>query len=270
LAAPVMAIATVALWIMLLIVGFGLIYLPWMKTFIIDPGQLRTPLIEAFYFSASTAVTLSIGDVVPNIQAFRILAPLETLAGVGLLTAVLQYILAISDRAQAMASTALDIRVHFDREHTPESVTGEIQQSDDALGWGEWCEQMSRSLLSLWEAHTRYPILLYFHPPDPAEALSAQLGYLIRLQRSIEQTDQKGPLASHPGFRAMCRSLELYLTAVDRHFLPGPDLPADHDVEQAYARLLQQTGYTANEREAVMDGEPSIVPTQSPTSKRSA
>jgi hypothetical protein len=265
-----MAIATVALWIMLLVVGFGLIYLPYMKTFIVDPGHLRTPIIEAFYFSASTATTLSIGDLVPNIAAFRILAPLETLAGVGLLTAVLQYILAISDRAQAMASTALDIRVHFDREHSPESVTGEIQQSEDALGWGEWCEQISRSLLGLWEAHTRYPILLYFHPPDPAEALSAQLGYLIRLQRSIEQTDQQGPLGCHPGFRAMCRSLELYLTAVDRHFLPGPEDPADHDIENSYRRLLQQTGYSANTRDAVEDGEPSIVPNQAPTTKRSA
>jgi Ion channel len=260
LAAPIMAIATVAVWIMLLIVGFGLIYLPWMRTFIVDPGHLRTPVIEAFYFSASTATTLSIGDLVPNSGILRIVAPLETLAGVALLTAVLQYILAISDRAQAMASTALDIRVHFDREHSPESVSEEIQQSEDALGWGEWCEQISRSLLGLWEAHTRYPILLYFHPPDPAEALSAQLGYLIRLQRSIERTHQEGPLSSHPGFRAMCRSLELYLTAVDRHFLPGPGQPPDRDVGASYKRLLEQTGYSANEREAVEDGEPSIIP----------
>ena len=158
LAAPVMAIATIGLWIMLLIVGFGLIYLPWMSTFIVDPGHLRTPLVEAFYFSASTATTLSIGDLVPDTEALRVLAPLETLTGLGLLTAVLQYILAISERAQAMATTALDIRVHFDQNHTPEAIAREIQQSEDALGWGEWCEEVSHSLLELWEAHTRYPI----------------------------------------------------------------------------------------------------------------
>jgi hypothetical protein len=270
LAAPLMAIATIGLWIMLLIFGFGLIYLPWMKTFIVDPGHLRTPILEAFYFSASTATTLSIGDLVPNTAAFRILAPLETLAGVGLLTAVLQYILAISERAQAMASTALDIRVHFDREHTPESVTDQIQQSEDALGWGEWCEEISRSLLSLWEAHTRYPILLYFHPPDQSEALAPQLGYLIRLQRSIEQTNQSGPLGRHPGFRAMCRSLELYLTAVDRHFLPGRNEPGDRNIDKSYSRLLEQTGYTANEGDVSDGSEPSIVPTEQSTSKRSA
>jgi hypothetical protein len=271
LAAPFMAVATVGLWLMLLIVGFGLIYLPWMQTFIVDPGHLRTPLVEAFYFSCSTATTLSIGDLVPNLQAFRVLAPLETLAGVGLLTAVLQYILAISDRAQAMASTALEIRVHFDREHSPESVTEEIQQSEDALGWGEWCEGISRSLLGLWEAHTRYPILLYFHPPDESESLSVQLGYLIRLQRSIERTKQEGPLRRHPGFRAMCRSLELYLRAVDRHFLRGHEASAEeHDIEQSHSRLLQQTGYDANAPHQVEESEPSLVEPQRPSAKRSA
>jgi hypothetical protein len=272
LAAPLMAIATIGLWIMLLIVGFGLIYLPWMRTFIVDPGHLRTPLIEAFYFSASTATTLSIGDLVPNLPALRVLAPLETLAGVGLLTAVLQYILAISERAQAMASTALEIRVHFDSEHSPEVLSDEIQESEDALGWGEWCEEISRSLLGLWEAHTRYPILLYFHPPDESEALSSQLGYLIRLKQSIERSQQSGPLGRHPGFRAMCRSLEVYLTAMDRHFLPDSD-PAQHgerNVEASYARLLEQTGYQVKTGDSRDESEELVDPRHEPRSKQSA
>ena len=272
LAAPLMALATVALWIMLLIVGFGLIYLPWMSTFIVDPGHLRTPVVEAFYFSASTATTLSIGDLVPDTQPLRVLAPLETLAGLGLLTAVLQYILAISERAQAMATTALDIRVHFDQDHTPEAITREIQQSEDALGWGEWCEEVSRSLLELWEAHTRYPILLYFHPPDDSEALSSQLGSLIRLRQSIERCESQGPLGRHPGFRAMCRSLEVYLTAVDRHFLPGPNDSGhgEHKLEESYARLLEQTGYDVSSQDGGDDGEQLVGPPERPSSKSRA
>jgi Ion channel len=272
LAAPLMAITTVLLWLMMLIVGFGLIYLPWMRTFLVDPGHLRNPLVEAFYFSASTATTLSIGDLVPDLDAFRVLVPLETLAGVGLLTAVLQYILAISDRAQAMATVALDIRMHFDTEHTPENVTKEIVRSEDTLGWGEWCEEISRSLLGLWEAHTRYPILLYFHPPDECESLSTQLGNLMRLQRSIQRTEEPGPLARHPGFRAMCRSLELYLTAVDRYFLPGPSEPKDGGdrVDEAYERLLQQTGYSGDRQGHLDIGEHLLEQDQRPGSKRSA
>ena len=244
LAAPIMAVTTILLWIMLLIAGFALIYLPWMDTFLVSPGRLRSPVVEAFYFSASTATTLSIGDLVPNLAALRVLAPLETLAGIGLLTAVLQYILAISERAQEMATTSLNIAVHFEGEHEPEAVAEKIRQPDDVSAWGSWCEQVSRHLLALWEAHTRYPILLYFHPPNPSEALSTQLASLLHFRRAVLRPE-RNPLARHPGFLAMCRSLDLYLLAVDRHFLRGPAAGSDgvNDVERAYRRLVKQTGY---------------------------
>jgi ion channel len=246
LAAPIMAVGTILFWIMLLIVGFGLIYLPWMDQFLVSPGHLRSPLVEAFYFSASTATTLSIGDLVPDLAWLRVLAPLETLAGVGLLTAVLQYILAISERAQDMATMALDIAVHFDEEHSPDTVLERIRLPEDAASWGQWCEQISRRLLSLWEAHTRYPILLYFHPLNESEALSTQLSSLLSLRRSVLRAPQRNPLAQHPGFLAMSRSLELYLVAIDHHFLPGRHQATQgpHDLEGAYQRLVKQTGYS--------------------------
>jgi hypothetical protein len=256
LAAPLMAVATIMLWIILLIIGFALIYLPWIKTFLVSPGALRSPLIESFYFSASTATTLSIGDMVPDLPLLRIIVPLETLAGVGLLTAVLQYMLSISQRAQAMAAVALDIAVHLGPKQNPDAVSDRIRRSGDASGWGEWCQQISRSLLGLWEAHTRYPILLYFHPVNQHEALSTQLGSLLHLRRAVLRGPDSGPLAQHPGFQAMCSSLELYLLAMDRHFLPGDDVADDEenkDLEKAYQRLLQETGYGDELRNAGHD-----------------
>jgi hypothetical protein len=258
-AAPAMAVTTVVVWLMLLIVGFALIYLPWMDTFIVAEGRLRTPWVEAFYFSASTATTLSIGDLIPTSEPLRILVPLETLAGVGILTAVLQYIMAISQHAQETATLALDIAMHFDREHTPELVAEQAQRDEDAGMWGEWCDGVSRSLLALWQALTRYPILNYFHPPTLPEALPVQLGCLLRLRRTALRAPS--PLARHPGFVAMCRSLELYLTSIERHFLPAVDAtrPGGRDLESAYRRLLQHTAYAAEVRDMAADeaGSPS-------------
>lgn len=270
-AAPLMAVATIVVWIMLLIIGFALIYLPWMRTFLVSPGEMRAPLVEAFYFSASTATTLSIGDLVPNLPMLRILAPLETLAGVGLLTAVLQYMLAISQRAQVMAGVALDIAVHFGPEQSPDVVADRIRRTGDATGWGEWCHQISSSLLNVWEAHTRYPILLYFHPVNEHEALSPQLGCLLHLRRAVLRRPEAGPLAQHPGFQAMCSSLELYLLAMDRHFVRHgvrSDDEAHKDLEGALNRLIYETGYT----EEMRNTGPNIgeSPAQPPRSKRSA
>jgi hypothetical protein len=254
LAAPVMAVTTVFVWIMLLIVGFGLIYLPWMNTFLVSPGHLRAPWLEAFYFSASTATTLSIGDLVPNVAPLRLLAPFETLTGAALLTAVLQYTISISQYGLAMAATSMDIAVHFAGGEAPESVAERVRRAEEAAGWGEWCDTVSRSLLTLWQALTRYPILNYFHPPGRSEALPVQLESLLRLRWAVLRAPEPGPLARHPGFVAMCRSVEWYLIAVDRHFLPGEhaagrDRSERRTVEQAYRRLLEHTGYVGEMRD---------------------
>src|SRR5919197_3616329 len=42
---------------------------------------------------AAQASTLSLGDLVPSLDWIRIVAPLETLAGLALLTAVIEYIM---------------------------------------------------------------------------------------------------------------------------------------------------------------------------------
>jgi hypothetical protein len=248
LGAPVMAVATVFVWIMLLIVGFALIYLPWMHTFLVSPGRLRTPWTEAFYFSASTATTLSIGDLVPSLEPLRILTPIETLMGAALLTAVLQYILSISQHGVATAATAMDIAVHFPGEQ-PEQIAERLRGGDETAPWGEWCGQVSRCLLTLWQALTRYPILTYFHPVGRSEALPVQLGCLLRLGRAVLQSPEPGPLARHPGFLAMCRSVELYVVAVDRYFVRrageevGREESDRRDLQAAYRRLLDHAGY---------------------------
>jgi Ion channel len=260
LAAPVMALTTIIVWITLLVVGFAFIYLPWIDTFIVTPEGRRSLVVDAFYFSASTATTLSIGDLIPNRDLLRLLAPLETLMGIGLLTAVLQYTLAISQHAQGMAALALDIAVHFDPQNAPEHVADRVRGAEDAAVWGAWCEDTSRSLLGLWQAHTRYPILFYFHPPSASEALPPQLGWLLRLRNAVLRGPEPGPLARHPGFDAMCRSAALYLVAVDRHFVRGGDAPRDgrpewRDVEAAYRRLLHRTAYADPEQAAADEDE---------------
>jgi hypothetical protein len=105
--------------------------------------------------------------------------------------------------------------------------------------------------------------------------LSAQLGMLLRFDRTVRNGREPGPLAGHPGFEVMCRSLELYLLAVDRHFLPDVTAPQDHeppDIDGAYRRLLGQTGYASGEgiKNVADAGNPDADENQLPSSKRSA
>ncbi len=252
LAAPVMAIATLGLWLLLVIVGFGLIYRPWITTFLVSPGHLRGEWTEALLFSGQTATTLGLGDVVPDLIALRFVSVAEAATGFALVTAVLGYILSISQAGRAMATLALDIAAHFDGENAPEKLMSRMGDAAQASAWGQWSESAARALLQSWVAHTRYPILLYYHPDQRGEALTVQLGSLLRFQRAVRDAPA-GTLVRHPGVQALSRAIDWYVLAVDRYFVPGGggDDRRDGDggeanpiaVGEAYARLLEHTAY---------------------------
>lgn len=248
LAAPLMALATLGLWLLLVVVGFGLIYRPWIRTFLVSPGHLRGEWTEALLFSGQSATTLGLGDVVPDLIALRFVSVAEAATGFALVTAVLGYILSISQAGRAMATLALDIAAHFDGDNAPENLVRRLGDDAQAAAWGQWSERAAQSLLQSWVAHTRYPILLYYHPDQRGEALTVQLGSLLRFRRAVRD----GPaaaLARHPGFQALSHAIDWYVLAVDRYFLPvggdggggGDSSPAA--VGEAYDRLLAHTAY---------------------------
>lgn len=253
LAAPLMAIATLGLWLLLVIVGFGLIYRPWITTFLVSPGHLRGEWTEALLFSGQTATTLGLGDVVPGLVVLRFVSVAEAATGFALVTAVLGYILSISQAGRAMATLALDIAAHFDGDNAPEKLVARLGHAAQAAAWGQWSEIAARSLLQSWVAHTRYPILLYYHPDQRGEALTVQLGSLLRFRHAVRD-DPTVLLAQHPGFQALSRAIDWYVLAVDRYFVPGGGGDSGSDgsdgsdsnpaaVGEAYARLLAHTAY---------------------------
>src|SRR5690606_1974964 len=81
LSGPLLLVTTLAVWMLSLVVGYALVYLPFMHTYIVSPGQLRTPLLEAIYYSALTSPTVGTGDLVPNLEAIRMVTAVEALTG---------------------------------------------------------------------------------------------------------------------------------------------------------------------------------------------
>jgi hypothetical protein len=177
----------------------------------------------------------------------------EAATGFALVTAVLGYILSISQAGRAMATLALDIAAHFDGDNAPEKLMSRMGDAAQAAAWGQWSERAARSLLQSWVAHTRYPILLYYHPDQRGEALTVQLGSLLRFRHAVRDAPP-GELARHPGFEALSRAIDWYVLAVDRYFVPGGGGAQGGDegeagesdpsaVREAYARLLAHTAY---------------------------
>ena len=242
LGGPTIVIATLFVWVLLLVTGFTLIFYPWVETFLVSPGALRSPWAEALYYSAYTAATLGLGDVIANTEALRLITVLEAFGGFALLSASITYFLAIYRELITMQSLAADI--------SGLCRAGEVHVLDFTKAEGyealaRWCEQLASSLSKVLLAHFQYPVLHYFRPQEQSRALPVQLGALLRLRGLIAADEGSAVISTlvrHPSYLALVSGLESYLTDVDRLFVPGaaPEVHSGRGdkFDRAHARLL--------------------------------
>src|SRR5829696_5480539 len=101
LAGPLSYIAVVATWTALLVLGWALVFLPQMPdAFRFDPGlepSQHGAFVDALYYSLVNLTSLGYGDISPEAPLPRLLGPVETLFGLGLLTASISWLLSIYD-----------------------------------------------------------------------------------------------------------------------------------------------------------------------------
>ncbi len=171
LGGPVMAIATMAVWTLLLLGGFALIYLPHIGSFHVSPGQPGPPLLEAFYYSGIIAATVGQGDVVAPTTTPRVLTILQALSGFALVTVAVTYVLAVYREliiTQALAAS-IDARLSHGRGAEPPDLAGDPG----------WIRSTTFQLAHALEAHFNFPILHYFRPGKPGRALPVQLSALL-------------------------------------------------------------------------------------------
>jgi len=87
---PIAAISVVFAWAAIQVIGWAFIYFPhipegFLYTEGVDPARYSNAL-EALYFSMVSLSTLGFGEVVPTDPALRIVAPLQAITGLALLT----------------------------------------------------------------------------------------------------------------------------------------------------------------------------------------
>lgn len=95
IAAPLAMAAVIGAWASLAAIGWALLYLPHLPAgFVHGPGvPQRGDFAEALYISLVTLSTLGFGDIVPANPLLRLVVALQAVAGFGLLTATVTWIL---------------------------------------------------------------------------------------------------------------------------------------------------------------------------------
>ena len=242
LAAPVMVVLTLALWVLLLVTGFALIYLPLVQTFLFSPGSVRVPFWEAVYYSGYTAATLGTGDMVADLPALRVLTVVEAFTGFALLSAAITYMLAVYRELIAKRTLASSIAGYF---RGGEERVREFMRAGGRDEVARWAESTTTSLLHVLEAHFQYPVLHYYRSGDPDRALPLQLAPLLGVFG--DDGREREPGERHPSLLSMQDALRVYLTTVQDVFIPRqfqPHVQAEDPLERAHHRLLAYMAYT--------------------------
>jgi len=97
LPAPLMVPFTITVWILLVLVGYALIYYAYMneQTFYFSNPGSEPSLGEALYVSGTAISTAGFGDITPTRGIYQALAVSEALIGFGILTLAVTYVVGV-------------------------------------------------------------------------------------------------------------------------------------------------------------------------------
>ena len=179
-AGPLTLVSVIASWVLLLGLGFALIYnLGYPEHFRTSSGAVppSSPgFVSALYFSFETLVTLGYGDIVPNSTTMRLIAASEALIGFGLLTASLSSIVLLYPALSRVRLLARGVFHLVEAERrTGVAITG---GASDGLLAG-----LARDVTNARIDLVHFPITYYFATGEPQASSAYSLPQLARVAR---------------------------------------------------------------------------------------
>jgi hypothetical protein len=190
LAGPLSYIAVVATWTTLLVFGWALIWMPQLpQGFSFDHGlnpAEHAGFLDALYLSLVNITSLGYGDISPASAAMRVLGPVETLFGLGLLTASISWLISIYSAISRRDSFAHE--VHLTKQ--AEDQLGEkLAEADPGL-LEAMLASFTQQLIAARRDLIHFPITHYFRTEDEERALSGLLPFLSDLVVEAGGTDR--------------------------------------------------------------------------------
>ena len=226
-------------WGALVIVGFALIYWPFIpEGFLVDFGadlnrSGTAEFITALYLSMVSMSTLGFGDIVPDDDWLRIIVPLEAMVGFALLTGVISWILSIGPALARRRVLAQRITLMRNAER---DVGGGIGHAWDAESLEDALREFARELVAIHSDLLQLPITYYFRDARSETDLAAALPYLLYLARREQARTLERPTALQTQAVMLEEAINAYLRLVAARFLRlDPDLEREAII-QAYVR----------------------------------
>jgi hypothetical protein len=162
---PALMPLIVSVSIILVILGYALIYFPGMpEKFNFGREAVGSRFVDSIYFSGTTLTTVGFGDISPDAPEMKIVAIIEAVSGFGLISLAVTYLIVVYAALERKRAIALSFY------HSAEGgadVVGFIKHHFVAgrlSGLTATLRTAARDLQETMESHVEHPIIHYFHP----------------------------------------------------------------------------------------------------------
>jgi hypothetical protein len=232
--------ASLALWIGLETIGFGMIFVAGLHDGGLVVGRhAGHGAGSAFYLSGGAITSLTFGDFVPRSWLYRTLADLETVIGLSTFTLALTYVLSAFDAQEKLRSLYARVRRNAVEPHRPSTIIERRYRSGDASYYSSFLQAVTEEVDGYNEALRRFPVAFYFHTRRLERSTPR---VLRRLAQLIELTKwglpDSDPLTRDPNLLAL---LDEYVNMMDRlrrsFFLGTDSLTAENPDREEFVRL---------------------------------
>ena len=182
------------LWALMAILGFALLYLPWMPGAFSASVPPPRSLWAAVYYSAVTFFTLGYGDVVPLAPGLRVLAFVEAGSGFALVTLAISYFLSVY--AAYSRQKVLAESLYYQCGGTADAtrvITGHLAGGTPVTALLGDLARMRDGVAEIRSQYANYSIMHYFVPSSPERSLLRVLFVLHDLATLLDTAVDPAP-----------------------------------------------------------------------------
>lgn len=245
---PILLIAIVLVWVLLLLFGFALVVWPALG-FEIQASQGSTPTTfqAAVYYSGYCLTTLGMGDLAPKTGLYQLLAFVESAIGFSVFTLTITYLLAVYGALTHRNIFALSLHHSSAKTANAAELIARLGACGNFDNSRQDLSQMATNALTLLESHHAYPVLHYFRFHENYYALS-RITLLVMdtvtLMKTALNADKYRSLIRSTAIAELGDGGQHLLVELSDSFLPG----SSRDVGEQPEVILRSWYYQAVKR----------------------
>ena len=255
--APLMIGGIVVFWSMLYVLGFALLYVPFVHdpaAFVVSDVDQQSAFGDALYFSALSFFTLGYGEIVPLHPITRLLAVLEGGLGLTTLSLSVTYLLSVYPLIARKIALAESLNLETGGRSDGVVLAERYVRNGRYEALAQRLSGINDELLKLGQAHGLYPVLYFVRPREVHHSfvriLAMVQGIVATLRYGLDR-DAHPDAVADPRLLILEEGLlsTLHTLAASSHLAPQPSARADVDAARrdhlALTEALRERGLAA-------------------------